>query len=71
MQETETVCPASQADWRRWLQENHKSKQSVWLVFYKKEYDQLTIGWSEIVDEALCFGWVDGKRKSIDSESFV
>jgi len=68
--DTENFCPTSQIDWRRWLQENHQSKQSVWLICYKKESNKPTIGWSGIVDEALCFGWVDGKRKSIDNESF-
>ncbi|MBC7451582.1 MAG: hypothetical protein H7259_08860, partial [Cytophagales bacterium] len=69
--EIETFCPTSQTDWRKWLQKNHRSKQSVWLICYKKNSDKPTIGWSEIVDEALCFGWVDGKRKSIDHETFI
>ena len=69
--ETETFCPASQQEWREWLTENHSSKQSVWLVHYKKKTGVTTITWSEAVDEALCFGWIDGIRKSLDNEKFM
>ena len=67
----ETFCPTSQREWRQWLMRNHSSKQSVWLVLYKKESGKPTIGWSQAVDEALCFGWVDSKRKPIDGEKFI
>ena len=69
--EIETFYPTCRIDWRRWLQENHSSKQSVWLVQYKKKTNMPTISWSEAVDEALCFGWIDSTRKTIDEESFV
>jgi uncharacterized protein YdeI (YjbR/CyaY-like superfamily) len=69
--EIETFCPTSQADWRQWLQDNHKSKQSVWLVCYKKKANIPTIAWSDAVDEALCFGWIDSVRKTIDDDSFI
>ncbi|ABG58996.1 YdeI/OmpD-associated family protein [Cytophaga hutchinsonii] len=67
----ELFCPATQKEWRKWLQKNHHSKESVWLVCYKKHAVKPSIPWSAIVDEALCFGWVDGKRKSIDADSFM
>tara|TARA_R110002020_G_scaffold312439_3_gene527904 strand:+ start:3699 stop:4280 length:582 start_codon:yes stop_codon:yes gene_type:complete len=67
---TETFYPLSQTDWRKWLIENHISKQSVWLIFYKKDSNKPTLLWSEAVDEALCFGWIDSKKKSIDSEKY-
>jgi len=69
--EIETFYPASQQEWRKWLEENHDSKQSVWLVQYKKKSGVPTIGWSEAVDEALCFGWIDSTRKTLDHESFI
>jgi uncharacterized protein YdeI (YjbR/CyaY-like superfamily) len=69
--EIETFCPTSQADWRQWLQDNHRSKQSVWLVCYKKKANIPTIAWSDAVDEALCFGWIDSVRKTIDDDSFI
>jgi uncharacterized protein YdeI (YjbR/CyaY-like superfamily) len=69
--EPETFYPKNQKDWRTWLEKNHNKKPSIWLIQYKKGIGKPTIGWSEAVDEALCFGWVDGKRKSIDAEKFM
>ncbi|GAA3932562.1 hypothetical protein GO495_16555 [Chitinophaga oryziterrae] len=66
-----TFCPAGRQDWRQWLKENHHSKQSVWLVYYKKRSGVPTITYSDAVDEALCFGWIDSTKKSIDSETFM
>jgi uncharacterized protein YdeI (YjbR/CyaY-like superfamily) len=70
MHEIETFCPTSQQDWRQWLTENHCSKQSIWLIYYKKQTQKPSISWSEAVDEALCFGWIDSTAKSIDSETY-
>jgi uncharacterized protein YdeI (YjbR/CyaY-like superfamily) len=70
-QEIETFCPTSRIDWRQWLEENHLSKQSIWLVCFTKKSNKPTLSWSEAVDEALCFGWIDSTRKTIDSESFI
>lgn len=67
----ETFCPASQQDWREWLIENHSSKQSVWLVYYKKKSNIPTINYSDAVDEALCFGWIDSTKKSLDDDTFM
>src|SRR5687767_3951541 len=69
--ELETFCPASPAEWRQWLKENHRSKQSVWLVIYKKSAGVPTLSHSEAVDEALCFGWIDSIKKSLDSEKAI
>lgn len=67
--EIEIFYPASQAEWRQWLAKNHLSKQSVWLVFYAKSSEKPSITWSEAVDVALCFGWIDSKKVKIDSET--
>ncbi len=69
--ETDTFCPASQQEWRQWLEANHRSKQFVWLVYYRKKTNIATLTWSEAVDEALCFGWIDSTRKTLDSETFM
>lgn len=69
--EIETFCPTSQQEWRLWLQDNHHSKQAVWLICYKKKTNIPTIFWSDAVDEALCFGWIDSVRKTIDNEKFI
>lgn len=67
----ETICPANRQAWRRWLQKNHDKKKSVWLIYYKKESSKPTFPWSDAVDEALCFGWIDSVRKPIDDEKFI
>lgn len=68
MTEKGIFYPTSQADWRQWLEENHLSEQSVWLVFYAKSSEKPSISWSVAVDEALCFGWIDSKKIKIDEE---
>ncbi len=68
--ETETFCPTNRQQWRQWLQENHNKRQSVWLVYYKKKTGKSSLIWSEAVDEALCFGWIDSKAVTIDELSF-
>lgn len=69
--EIETFCPESQTQWRKWLRENHLEKQSVWLICYTKKSNLPTVSWNEAVDDALCFGWIDSTRKSIDEFSFM
>jgi len=69
--ETETFYPKSRQEWREWLQKNHDKKQSVWLIYYKKKSNIPTIIYSEAVDEALCFGWIDSKSKPLDNEKFM
>ncbi len=67
--EIEVFYPASVAAWRKWLVKNHLSKQAVWLVFYNKKSEIKSISWSEAVDVALCFGWIDSKKIKIDQNS--
>jgi uncharacterized protein YdeI (YjbR/CyaY-like superfamily) len=67
---TESFYPKNQQEWRQWLEENHVSKQSVWVIYYKKSTKIDTITWSDAVDEALCFGWIDSTAKSVDAETF-
>lgn len=69
--EIDTYCPGSRADWRQWLAENHQSKQSIWLVYYKAATKIPSLSWSEAVDEALCFGWIDSTKKTIDEERYM
>jgi uncharacterized protein YdeI (YjbR/CyaY-like superfamily) len=69
-QEVEIFYPISQAAWRAWLQENHAEKQAVWLIYYKKKANQPSLSWSDAVDEALCFGWIDSTAKPIDEHMY-
>ena len=69
--EIETFYPSNCQEWRQWLQENHQSKQSIWLIYYKKKTNIPSITWSEVVDEALCFGWIDSTAKPIDDEKYM
>lgn len=69
MQETEIFYPTSLTEWRKWLENNHLSKQSVWLVFYVKDSKKNSISWSDAVDVALCFAWIDSKKIKIDEET--
>lgn len=69
--EIETYCPQSRTDWRQWLEKNHQSKQSVWLIYYTKKSNVPSLSWSEAVDEALCFGWIDSTKKKINDFSFM
>lgn len=64
-------CPSNQQEWRNWLELNHKSKEAVWLVFYKKKSPKYNLSWSKAVDEALCFGWIDSVKKTIDHETYI
>lgn len=69
--EIETFYPSSKQEWRKWLSDNHVKKQSVWLMYYRKGANVPTISWSEAVDEALCFGWIDSKKKTIDDQRYI
>ena len=69
--EIETYYPTSPEGWRNWLEKNHQLKQSVWLVYYKTSTKVPSISWSEAVDEALCFGWIDSTKKTIDQERYM
>lgn len=70
MEDVEEYCPLDKKDWRKWLALNHQKKEAVWLIFYKKKSPNHNMNWSESVDEALCFGWIDSTKKTIDSEKF-
>ena len=61
---------ATPADWRRWLEKNHDKEAELIVGFYKRDSGKPSITWPESVDQALCFGWIDGVRRSIDNESY-
>jgi uncharacterized protein YdeI (YjbR/CyaY-like superfamily) len=59
------------AAFRKWLAANHHKAKELQVGFYKKGSGKLSITWPESVDEALCFGWIDGIRRNIDDESYL
>lgn len=71
MKDIEDYCPSDKQDWRKWLDLNHNKKEAVWLIFYKKKSPNYNLSWSESVDEALCFGWIDSTKKTIDTEKYI
>ncbi len=71
MKDIEDYCPSDKQDWRKLLELNHNKKEAVWLVFYKKKSPNYNLSWSASVDEALCFGWIDSTKKTIDTEKYI
>ena len=65
-----TVHAKTRKEWRRWLEKNHQSEKSVWLIIYKKESNTPSVYYPEAVDEALCFGWIDSKANKRDKTSY-
>ena len=61
---------AKQSEFRKWLIKNHKTETEFIVGFYKVDSGKASMTWSQSVDEALCFGWIDGVRKSIDKDSY-
>lgn len=55
-------------EWRAWLEKNYATKKEVWLIYYKKHTGVPSIPYEDSVEEALCFGWIDGIIKRIDDE---
>lgn len=55
---------------RKWLEAHQATAKELWVGFYKKGTGKPSITWPESVDEALCFGWIDGLRKSVDNDSY-
>jgi uncharacterized protein YdeI (YjbR/CyaY-like superfamily) len=58
------------ADFGTWLEKNHATATELWVGFYKKDSGKPSITWPESVDQALCFGWIDGIRKGVDEISY-
>lgn len=64
-------CMRSRDQWRTWLAENHAVEKELWLVFYKKHTGKSGLIYEEAIEEALCFGWIDGILKRIDDEKHM
>ena len=62
---------ASDAEWERWLDENHASVDGVWIKMAKKGTGMDSVRYPEVLDTALCFGWIDAKRLALDEQYFL
>lgn len=71
MEITEVFYPRNRAEWRDWLAANHRSKTEIWLQTFKKASGKPSLPYDEMVEECLCFGWIDGQVKKYDEDSMV
>jgi uncharacterized protein YdeI (YjbR/CyaY-like superfamily) len=68
VQKFKLIDPANRVEWREWLAKNHTQKESVWVVIAKKGFEGVSV--AEVVEEALCFGWIDGLANKLDEKRF-
>jgi len=68
---TDVTHFASAAAFREWLQEHHAGRDELWVGYWKKATGRPSLTWEESVDEALCFGWIDGIRKRVDEHAYT
>jgi len=67
----ETLYVTAREDLRAWFEANHHRKTEIWLIQYKKATRKPSIPYLEAVEEAICFGWIDGFEKSMDAERYA
>jgi uncharacterized protein YdeI (YjbR/CyaY-like superfamily) len=68
---TERLQFDDRAEWRAWLEMHHAETKEAWLVLYKKRFRESRLSLEEAVEEALCYGWIDGQLKRVDEERYV
>jgi uncharacterized protein YdeI (YjbR/CyaY-like superfamily) len=66
-----TFYPKSITAWRAWLAKNHATETCIWIIYYKQHTKQPSIKYSEAVDVALCFGWIDSTARPIDEDTYM
>ncbi|OGM24836.1 hypothetical protein A2715_03655 [Candidatus Woesebacteria bacterium RIFCSPHIGHO2_01_FULL_39_32] len=71
MEITETLFVENRNKWRKWLKNYHDKEKEVWLIYFKKHTGKFSIAYNDAVEEAICFGWIDGKVRSIDAEKYM
>lgn len=67
----QTIYAPDRMAWREWLAENHCTSPGIWLIYYKVKSGKPSVQYSEAVKEALCFGWIDSKVKSLDEDRYM
>lgn len=71
MTKIKTLFVKNNSEWRKWLKNNHRKEKEIWLVHYKKHSGMQGISYKNALEEAICFGWIDSKMKSLDGEKFI
>ena len=66
-----TLYVEDRGKWRTWLEANSQQAAEVWLVYYKKDSGRPSVAYEDSVEEAICFGWIDGKIKNLDHARFA
>lgn len=61
----------SPKDWHTWLSKNAATSTGIWLKIFKKDANEKTVTYAEALDEALCYGWIDGQKKSLDEQAWL
>ena len=69
--EAPTRSFASASAWEKWLAANHAKPEGIWLRIFNKQSGKNTVTYAEALDEALCYGWIDGQKKKFDSDSWL
>jgi len=67
----ETIYVTTREELRKWFEKNHKIKKEIWLIQYKKVTKKASMKYVEAVEEAICFGWIDGFEKGVDAERYA
>jgi uncharacterized protein YdeI (YjbR/CyaY-like superfamily) len=67
----ELLCFKSFEDFRRWLEKHHTRPEGIWLRIFKKLSSRKSVTYAEALDQALCYGWIDGQKKPFDEESWI
>ena len=67
----ETIYCKDKDDWRAWLELNHTTEKDIWLIYFKKHTKRKTVFYTDAVDEALCYGWIDSIVRTIDDETYM
>lgn len=68
MEITNALYFPNRREWRRWLAQNHDKETEAWVLRYKKNSGKPSVSYEEALEEALCFGWIDGRMRGVDSE---
>ena len=67
----ETIYVTTREEFREWLEKNHKTCKEIWLIQYKKFTQKPSIPYVDAVEEAICFGWIDGFEKGMDDQRYA